>query len=205
MTDRDKRMLIVLAVVAGLGGLYLLMKVVGGGGGGTSALPTGPTATGPPPVSPSPTGGGGHKPPVDLSGTRNPFSVPPGLAVGPAPSGATGATGATGVSGATGATGGTGPTSSPPPTSPPASSPPPTTPPPTTPPPRPGPSTTIGHHRVRLEDVFAHQTKVKVMVDGKLYIVEEGGRFAGNFELSKILGARCARFLYGDDAFELCL
>ena len=194
LSDRDKRMLIVLAVVAGLGGVYLLMKVLGGGGGGTSALPTGPTASPPPTVSPPVSPTGGPRPPVDLSGSRDPFSVPPGLAVGPSPTGPTGAT--------------TSPTS-PPATSPPASSPPATSPPPTSPPPspppRPGPSTTIGHHHVRLEDVFAHQTKVKVKVDGKLYVVEQGGRFAGNFELRRILGARCARFLYGDDAFELCL
>ena len=183
LSDRDRRMLIVLAVVAGLAGVYLVMKVLGGGGGGTSALPTGPTASPPPTVSPPVSPTGGPQPPVDLSGSRDPFSVPPGLAVGPSPTGPTGAT--------------TSPTS-PPATSPPATS-------PTSPPPRPGPSTTIGHHHVRLEDVFAHQTKVKVTVDGKLYVVEEGGRFAGNFELRKILGARCARFLYGDDAFELCL
>ena len=194
LSDRDRRMLIVLAVVAGLAGVYLLMKVLGGGGGGTSALPTGPPVTVPPTVSPPTSPTGGPQPPVDLSGSRDPFSVPPGLAL------ATGGTGGTGASGGTGATGPSASPTSPPPTSPPA-----TSPPPTSPPPRPGPSTTIGHHHVRLEDVFAHQTKVKVKVDGKLYIVEEGGRFAGNFELRKILGARCARFLYGDDAFELCL
>jgi hypothetical protein len=201
VNDRDKRMVIVLAVVAGLGAIYLVLKVLGGGGGGTVAGPTGPIVTGPPTLTPTPSPHHGGGPPVDISGNRDPFSIPPAL-VGT--SGATGATGTTG--GTTGGTGATGSTSPPPTTSPsssPSSSPSPS--PSPSPHPRPGPSTKIGGHEVRLDDVFAGETKTKTKVDGKLYVVEEGARFAGTFKLTKILGPRCARFLYGDEAFELCL
>jgi hypothetical protein len=197
-------MLIVLGVVAGLAVVYLLLKVLGGGGG-TVAGSTGPIVTGPPTATPTPSPHHGG-PPVDISGNRDPFSVPPDL-VGIA-SGATGATGTTG--GTTGATGGTGspsPTISSSPTTTPSTSP------SSSPSPSPNPSPNhkprdsikIGGHEVRLEDVFAGQTKTKTKVDAKMYVVEEGARFAGNFKLTKILGPRCARYLYGDEAFELCL
>jgi hypothetical protein len=44
---------------------------------------------------------------------------------------------------------------------------------------------------------------VDVKVDGKLYTVEPGATFDDNFKLVRIDG-RCARFLFGDQGFELC-
>jgi hypothetical protein len=42
-----------------------------------------------------------------------------------------------------------------------------------------------------------------VRVDGKVYTVEPGATFDDNFKLVKIDGT-CARFLFGDQSFELC-
>jgi hypothetical protein len=203
LTERDKRMLIVLGVVAGLGAIYLLLKVLGGGGGGTVAGPTGPIVTGPPTATPTPSKH--HHGEVDISGNRDPFSIPPAL-VGI--SGATGSTGSTGATGSTGVTGGTGTTGSTGGTGP-------------TGPAgggggspgggggsggnRPDASTRIGGHRVRLKDIFDHVTRARIELDGKVYVVEEGARFARRFKLANITGRRCARLLYGDEAFELCL
>jgi hypothetical protein len=40
-------------------------------------------------------------------------------------------------------------------------------------------------------------------VDGTVYTVEEGERFATSFELLSLNGD-CATMLYGDDQFTLC-
>jgi len=45
---------------------------------------------------------------------------------------------------------------------------------------------------------------VKVTVDGVTYVPAVGDRFAGNFELASA-GGGCARFLYGDASFTLCM
>ncbi len=44
---------------------------------------------------------------------------------------------------------------------------------------------------------------VRVQVDGTVYTVGEGDRFAENFEVLSISG-QCASLLYGDDQFSLC-
>ena len=41
-------------------------------------------------------------------------------------------------------------------------------------------------------------------MDHRLYIVEDGANFGENFKLVRIDGD-CARFLFGDQAFTLCL
>jgi len=57
---------------------------------------------------------------------------------------------------------------------------------------------------VKLASVAGNGKKLEVNVDGKLYTVEEGATFDDNFKLVKIDG-RCAKFLFGDQSFELCL
>jgi hypothetical protein len=205
LTPRDKRMLQVLAVVAGLAIVYFVVTTVLGGDEGEVAAPTGPTVTGPAPsatpsVSESPTPRE-TLPPVDLAGERDPFSIPPGLATG-TPSGSVGPTGATGPTTAppTTAPPTTGPPTTGPPTTPPPTTPPPTQPPPTSPPP--SNETTIGGHHLVLERIAAAD-KVEVRVDGDLWTVEEGALFAENFKLVSI-DAGCARFLFGDQSFTLC-
>ncbi len=63
----------------------------------------------------------------------------------------------------------------------------------------------VGGHRVRLIDVFTQggEQRARVQVDGTVYTVEEGDRFADNFELLSIEG-QCASLLFGDDQFTLC-
>jgi hypothetical protein len=68
-----------------------------------------------------------------------------------------------------------------------------------------GRNESIGGHRVRLVDVFRENggERARVQVDGTVYTVREGDRFADNFELLSIEG-RCASLLFGDDQFTLC-
>ena len=63
----------------------------------------------------------------------------------------------------------------------------------------------VGGHRVRLIDTFRRngETHARVQVDGTVYTVGEGERFADNFEVLSISGA-CASLLFGDDQFSLC-
>ncbi len=63
----------------------------------------------------------------------------------------------------------------------------------------------VGGHRVSLVDVFRgeHGPRAQVQVDGTVYTVDEGERFAENFQLLSING-ECATMLYGDDQFTLC-
>ena len=211
LTSRDKRMLQVLGVVAGLALIYLLFTtVLGGDDGGETAAPTGPTAGAPSPSvppegSPSPTPRE-TLPPVDLAGARDPFSIPPGLQTTP-PGG--------GVSPPITQPPITQPpitqppVTQPPPTFPPTSPPPtfpPTTPPPTSPPP-PQERTdqiTIGGHDLKLERINNERGRIQIRVDRQLWTVEAGAIFADNFRLVRINGP-CARILFGDQSFELCL
>jgi hypothetical protein len=64
---------------------------------------------------------------------------------------------------------------------------------------------TVGGHRIRLVDVFTNngRQQARVQVDGTVYTVREGDRFAANFEVLSIEG-RCASLLFGDDQFTLC-
>jgi hypothetical protein len=63
----------------------------------------------------------------------------------------------------------------------------------------------VGGHRVSLVDVFRAEggQRAQVQVDGTVYTVDEGDRFADNFQLLSING-ECATMLYGDDQFTLC-
>ncbi|HZP89720.1 MAG TPA: hypothetical protein VFC04_01845 [Actinomycetota bacterium] len=194
LSPRDRRALIILGVVAGLAIVaFVLIKVLGGGGGTTEAASPSPVATGSPSAAPSP----GESPtptpretlpPVVLAGARDPFSIPPILQTAtPTPSGSVSPTSAPSGS----------PSTSPPPTGSPSPSPTPTT-------PGGGQSTTIGGHTVVLDDIFAGGTKAQVEVDGTVYTVKEGETFDDNFKLVSISGS-CARFLFGDQSFTLCL
>ena len=61
----------------------------------------------------------------------------------------------------------------------------------------------IGGHDVRLHSIAGSGKELDVQVDGKVYTVEPGATFDDNFKLVKIDGT-CARFLFGDQSFELC-
>lgn len=206
LTPRDKRMVQVLGVVAGLALLYFVFTTVlgGDGGGGEVASPPvdgGPSPSASPTVSPSPTPRE-TLPPVDLVGARDPFSIPPALQSASGSVAPTGTTTGTPTSTFT-----TPPPTTPPPTTPPPTTPPPTSPPPTSPPPPPPPIETdhirIGGHDVQLRSINDNGRRLQVEVDGKLYTVEEGALFDENFKLVNIDG-RCARFLFGDQSFTLC-
>jgi len=218
LTPRDKRILQIAGVAIPLL-LLVYLFVLRPDGGEDLALPSGPTGTPTgttglptesPSVTPSPTPRE-TLPPVSLAGSRDPFSIPPGLeltggSVGPTTTGAPGTT--TTVPG-----GGATTTFAPPPatttfTPPP---PPPTT--TTTFPPggggdgdgneRPPNKILIGGHDVKLVSVAGNGKKLDVKVDGRVYTVEPGATFDDNFKLVKIDG-RCAKFLFGDQSFELC-
>ncbi len=68
-----------------------------------------------------------------------------------------------------------------------------------------GDGDTVGGHRVRVIDVFARggSRRAQVQVDGTVYTVDEGERFAHNFQLLSTSG-QCATMLFGDDEFTLC-
>jgi hypothetical protein len=211
LTPRDKRMLQVLGVIAGLALLYFVFTTVlgGDGGGGEVAAPPvdgGVSPTASPTISPSPTPRE-TLPPVDLVGARDPFSIPPALQVTVTTSGSVGPTGTTTTTPTSTSTFTTPPPTTPPPTTPPPTTPPPTTPPPTSPPPPPPPPETdhikIGGHDLQLVSINDNGRRLQVKVDGKVYTVEEGALFAETFKLVNIQG-RCARFLFGDQSFTLC-
>lgn len=63
----------------------------------------------------------------------------------------------------------------------------------------------VGGHRVRVVDVFVQggDRRAQVQVDGTVYTVDEGERFAENFQLVSTSG-QCATMLFGDDEFTLC-
>lgn len=225
LTPRDKRMVQVLGVVGGLAVAYFLFTSVLGGGGdeGEVAIPTGPTGvviipTGPTgTVSPAPAE---TLPPVVLAGARDPFSTPPELLTTSATTAPTtgtippGSTGTTTTSTVTTSTTSTSTFTFPPPTTSTSTF---TTTTGTTTmtttspggngdgnPDEPSDRTTIGEHDVRLVGVDRKQGRVEVVVDGKLYTVEEGATFEGTFKLVNITSS-CARFLFGDQSFTLCL
>ena len=63
----------------------------------------------------------------------------------------------------------------------------------------------IGSHRVKVIDVYVEggTDRAQIQVDGTVYTVDEGERFASNFRLVSASG-RCATILFGDDEFTLC-
>jgi hypothetical protein len=230
ITPRDKRILQIAGVVVPLL-LLVYFIVLRPDGGEDLALPGGPTGitgstgapTEPPSVTPSPTPRE-TLPPVSLAGSRDPFSIPPGLelSTGGSVSPIATASGTTTTLPTT--TVPTTTTSTIPPPPPPATTIPPPPPPPTTTiPPPPPPTTTItpppgggggggeqpgnkiliGGHDVKLIGVAGRGRKLDVAVDGKVYTVQPGATFDDNFKLVRIDG-KCATFLFGDQSFELC-
>ncbi len=63
----------------------------------------------------------------------------------------------------------------------------------------------MGGHTVALIDIFKDggSQRAQVEVDGTVYTVGEGDRFADNFQVLSISG-ECATMLFGDDQFTLC-
>jgi hypothetical protein len=214
LTPRDKRILQIAGIVLPLL-LLLYFFVLRPDDGEDVALPEFPTGatglTGATGGSPSVTPSEEPRetlPPVSLAGSRDPFSIPPGLeltggGVGPT----TSPTGTETIPPPTITV--TQPTSTftPPPSittfTPPPTIPPTTSTPPPPPPERPGHKVEIGGHTVRLHAVAANERSVEVSVDGKRYTVERGATFDDNFKLVRI-NERCAKFLLGEQGFELC-
>lgn len=223
ITPRDKKILQIAGVALPLL-LLVYLFVLRPDGGEDLALPSGPTgitgSTGAPTESPSVTPSPTPRetlPPVSLAGSRDPFSIPPGLEL------STGGSVSPTTTVAPGATTTPAATTFPPVTTfPPTTTFPPVTTTPTFPPPPPPTTTTtpppggggdggehpgnkilIGGHDVKLISVAGGGTKLDVTVDGKLYTVEPGATFDDNFKLVKIDG-KCATFLFGDQSFELC-
>lgn len=203
LTPRDKK-LVKIAAIAVPAVLLLYFLFLRPDGGEDAALPEFPTgATGIPVETPSTSPSETPRetlPPVELAGARDPFSIPPGLELdtGGSVSPSAGGTESPTVSPTVGPT--VSPTVSPSvsPSISPSVSP--------TPPPdeEPGDKILIGGHDVQLVSVAGNGKKLEVKVDGRLYTVEEGATFDDNFKLVKIDG-RCAKFLFGDQSFELCL
>jgi hypothetical protein len=215
ITPRDKKILQIAGVALPLL-LLVYFFVLRPDGGEDLALPSGPTgitgSTGAPTESPSVTPSPTPRetlPPVSLAGSRDPFSIPPGLELSTGGSVSPTTTVAPGTTTTPPTT-----TFPPPPTFPPTTTTstfPPPPPPTTTPPPggggdggeHPGNKILIGGHDVKLISVAGGGAKLDVTVDGKVYTVEPGARFDDNFKLVKIDG-KCATFLFGDQSFELC-
>jgi hypothetical protein len=205
MTPRDKKILQLMGIALPLLLLvyFLFLRPDGGEEVALPGSPTGATG-GLPTETPSATPSETPRetlPPVELAGARDPFSIPPGLEL------ETG--GSVSPTSTATVTPTTPPPTTPPPTTPPPTTPPPTSPPPTSPPPpppdgQPGDKILIGGHDVKLVSVAGNGKKLEVNVDGRLYTVEEGATFDDNFKLVRIDG-KCAKFLFGDQSFELCL
>jgi hypothetical protein len=181
LSERDRRTVTIGGSVIGvlLAG-FLLFSVLGGGEEPFPPIPDTPLPT----TSPSPPPDGG--PPIQSFTGRDPFSVPPGLSPSPSPTSQTspGTTGSPSV----GPPGG--PSGSPSPTAPGNDS-----------------SQNVGGSTVVLLDIFERDgaTRVQVEVDGTVFDVGVGDRFAGGrFELRSVAG-NCATFLFGDESFTLCI
>ena len=67
------------------------------------------------------------------------------------------------------------------------------------------PGVSVGGRSVVVIDVFtrAGEDVVQVTVDGQSFVLGEGDRFAGSFEVVSIEG-ECATFLFGDEQFTGC-
>jgi hypothetical protein len=209
LTPRDKRILQVAGVALSLL-IIVYFLVLGPDGGEDLALPS--TATGttglptaPPSLSLSPTPRE-TLPPVSLAGSRDPFSIPTGLELSTGGSVSPTTTAYPGGTTTAATTIPTTITTTVPTTIPTL----PTTTATTTPPPpdggdgdRPGNKILIGGHNVKLVSVAGNGKKLDVQVDDKVYTVEPGATFDDDFELVKVDGM-CAKFLFGDQSFELC-
>ena len=210
ITPRDKKILQIAGVALPLL-LLVYFFVLKPDGGEDLASPSGPTgitgSTGVPTESPSVTPSPTPRetlPPVSLAGSRDPFSIPPGLEL------TTGGSVSPTTTAAPGTTTIPTTTFAPPPTTSTFTTPPTTTTQTTTSPPgggdggdHPGNKILIGGHDVKLISVAGSGKELDVQVDGKVYTVEPGATFDDNFKLVRIDG-KCAKFLFGDQSFELC-
>ena len=188
LSDRDRRTVTIGG--AALGVLLLGFLLFSFLGGGEEPFPPIPPTT-PGGGSPSPSPGGGAPPIQNFTG-RDPFSVPPALSPSPSPTSGGGPSGSpsVGPSGSPSGSPSVGPSGSPPPTAPGG-----------------GSSQNVGGSTVVLLDIFRVDgaTRVQVEVDGTVFNVGIGERFAGGrFELRSV-GGNCATFLFGDEQFTLCL
>ena len=210
ITPRDKKILQIAGVALPLL-LLVYFFVLKPDGGEDLASPSGPTgitgSTGVPTESPSVTPSPTPRetlPPVSLAGSRDPFSIPPGLEL------TTGGSVSPTTTAAPGTTTIPTTTFAPPPTTSTFTTPPTTTTQTTTSPPgggdggdHPGNKILIAGHDVKLISVAGSGKELDVQVDGKVYTVEPGATFDDNFKLVRIDG-KCAKFLFGDQSFELC-
>ena len=191
LTDRDKRTLKVGGIIIGvlLGG-FLLTKVLGGGG-------EEPTTSAPTTRTSSPTGGGGTTQtpslapsPVFVPLVRDPFSIPPGFSQGSLAPSSPG-TSPSSPGGPSPSGGSTSPGSTTTPRTPTQDS----------------ATTTIGGHQVVLLDTSSTGVEqVSVEVDSTVYHPSAGESFGPNrqYMLQSVSGD-CATFLFGDEAFTLCV
>jgi len=69
-----------------------------------------------------------------------------------------------------------------------------------------GSTMSVSGHTVSLNGTFSRsgQLHARVTVDGVTYVPAVGETFAGHFELASAAGG-CARLLYGDTSFTLCM
>jgi hypothetical protein len=183
LTARDRRTVTIGGIVVGvlLAG-FLLFSFLGGG---EEPPPTAAPPLTPGAGSPSPSPGAGV-PPIQSFTGRDPFSVPPALSPSPSPT-TPGGTGSPSPS--NGGGGGDG-SQTPSPTAP-----------------GDGSSQNVGGSTVVLLDIFQRDgaTHAQVEVDGTVFDVVVGERFAGGrFELRSVAG-NCATFLFGDERFTLCI
>src|SRR5919201_7072465 len=162
LSARDRRTVTIGGIVVGallLG--FVLFSVLGGGDEGLP--PTGPPLS-PPTSSPTPSPGEG--PPIQNFTGRDPFSVPPALSPSPSPTTTGSPTGSPsgGPSGSPSGSPSVGPSGSPSPTAPGG-----------------GSSQNVGGSTVVLLDIFrvVEATRVQVEVDGTVFNVGIGERFAG--------------------------
>jgi hypothetical protein len=63
------------------------------------------------------------------------------------------------------------------------------------------PTASSDGYRVKVVDVFRNGAQVEV--EGTVYTLDEGERFASKFQLVSSSG-ECATMLFGDDEFTLC-
>jgi hypothetical protein len=176
LSARDRRTLTYGAIALGvIVGAYLIYTLFLSGGGNQALSPFSPV--GHPPTTATPSRSGGQPPPPAAE-LRDPFSVPPGLG----PSATPPASGSSGGGGGTS----TGPT-------------------PTVP--GNGSSIVIGGHTVVLISVYTHNgvSYAQVEVDGVVYTPSVGAHFHNGEFMLRSTSGDCASFLFGDQAFGLCV
>lgn len=182
MSKRDRRALIILAIVAvAVGAFFFLTR-----GGGDEQSDAAPTPASPPPVVVEPTEPPARPPRFTFFSGRDPFEPLISDEV-PEEGGGTTTDGTSTDGGETG----NGTVTEPGEGAEEGSS--------------GGATTSVGGHSVTLVDIFSQggEELAQVEVDGETFLVSEGEEFAGSFKLVSIEGT-CANMLFGDEAFTLC-